>query len=84
MRGGYTPAQALRAATATNAELLDMGDRLGTLEPGKLADVIVVDGRPDQDPADLAKVSLVVKDGRVAVENGVVRLTERPPSPAAK
>ncbi len=43
---GYTPAEALVAATKTNAELLDMDDKLGTLESGKLADVLVVERAP--------------------------------------
>jgi len=66
---GYSVPEVLSIATKANAEMLDMGDRLGTLEPGKLADVIVVDGHPDQQLDDLAKVSLVIRDGRVQLEN---------------
>jgi imidazolonepropionase-like amidohydrolase len=47
VEAGFTPAEALVAATKTNASLLDLADRLGTLEPGKLADVLVVRGTPD-------------------------------------
>jgi imidazolonepropionase-like amidohydrolase len=89
IKGGYTPAEALIAATRTNAQLLDMGDKLGTLEPGKLADVIVVDGRPDQDVGDLAHIDKVVKDGILWVDHGQVvtpRHVSRPlakPSPPA-
>jgi len=43
---GFTPAQALHAATGSAADLMGMDDRLGTLEPGKIADVVVVDGDP--------------------------------------
>jgi imidazolonepropionase-like amidohydrolase len=45
-RAGLTPMQTIVCATKNNAEVLDMSDRIGTLEAGKLADVIVVDGDP--------------------------------------
>jgi len=67
---GFTPSEALMAATKTNAEILDMGEKLGTLEPGKLADIIVVNGRPDENLRDLSKVSIVIRDGDVIVKNG--------------
>lgn len=71
---GKTAAEALVAATRTNAEILGMADRLGTLEPGKLADLIVIDGRPDVDIEDLGKVEQVVVNGRVVVRDGRVYL----------
>jgi imidazolonepropionase-like amidohydrolase len=49
---GFTPAQALVAATSSAAELMGLDDRLGTIEPGKLADLVVVDG----DPYELEKL----------------------------
>lgn len=64
---GYTPAKVLGIATKTNAQILDMADKLGTLEPGKLADVLIVDGQPDVRIDDLAKVNTVIRDGVVAV-----------------
>jgi len=67
---GYTPAAALVVATRTNAEILGMADRLGTLEVGKLADLIVVDGRPDENLEDLRKVDQVVLNGQVVVREG--------------
>jgi imidazolonepropionase-like amidohydrolase len=60
--------RALVAATKTNAELLGMGDVLGTLEPGKLADVVVVDGDPLEDITilqDSTKIALVMVSGQV-------------------
>ncbi|MFI5309795.1 MAG: amidohydrolase family protein [Gemmatimonadales bacterium] len=69
---GDTPAEALVAATRTSAEMLDMGDKLGTLEKGKLADVLVVAGRPDESLDDLAKVHTVIRDGWVVVQNGAL------------
>ncbi len=83
-QAGYSIPEALVAATKTNAELLDMDDKLGTLEAGKLADVLVVNGRPDQNLDDLAKVDVVIRDGWVVVEGGKVVVprhipTEAPP-----
>ncbi len=79
---GWTVPEALVAATKTNSEILDMDDRLGTLEPGKLADVLVVDGRPDENLDDLSKVDLVIRDGYTVVQGGklaVPRHTVAPP-----
>jgi imidazolonepropionase-like amidohydrolase len=60
------------AATKTGAEILDMGDKLGTLEPGKLADVLVVDGAPDLDLEDLHRTAIVIRDGHMVVDQGKV------------
>ena len=62
---GLSPAQAIRAATLTAAECLDCQDDLGTVEPGKLADLIVVDGEPLSDITALQRTLLVVKDGKI-------------------
>ncbi|MFJ4183800.1 amidohydrolase family protein [Kitasatospora sp. NPDC089509] len=62
---GLTPAQALRTATATPARLFGLADDLGTVEPGKLADLTVVDGDPFHDFTDLARTSWVMRDGIV-------------------
>ena len=67
---GWSVPEALVAATKTNSEILDMDDRLGTLEPGKLADVLVVDGRPDENLDDLAKVDLDIGNGYPVVQAG--------------
>jgi imidazolonepropionase-like amidohydrolase len=76
---GYTAPEALVAATRTNAELLDMSDKLGTLEVGKLADVVVIDGRPDVNLDDLAKVNLVIRDGNVVLQDGQVLIPRHVP-----
>ena len=78
---GYTPLEALVAATKTNAELLDMDDKLGTLEAGKLADVLVVNGRPDERLDDLAKVEMVIRDGWVVVDGGRVTIPRHAAKP---
>ena len=67
---GYTPAEALVAATRTNAEIIGMEDKLGILQAGMLADIIVVDGSPDKNIEDLANVEIVVRDGRVVLRDG--------------
>ncbi|MBT0670953.1 amidohydrolase family protein [Novosphingobium profundi] len=84
VKGGYTIPQALQAATWTNAQLLDMADRLGTIEPGKLADVIVIDGNPAADLDALRKVSLVFKGGHLEAEDGAVIWAVREPKPLLK
>lgn len=72
VKGGYSIPQALQAATLTNANLLDMGDKLGSIEPGKLADIIVVDGQPDTNLDDLQHIDMVIKDGVPMVRGGQV------------
>jgi len=62
---GMTPAQALRSATLTVAELMQLDEDLGTIEPGKLADIIAVDADPLGDISALWNVSFVMKDGVV-------------------
>jgi imidazolonepropionase-like amidohydrolase len=77
---GYTVPEVLQIATRTNAQMLDMGDRLGTLEPGKLADVTVIDGRPDVTLDDLTKVWLVVRDGWVVIDQGRINIPRHVPT----
>jgi imidazolonepropionase-like amidohydrolase len=62
---GMMPAQALKAGTSADAELLGMLDRTGTLEPGKLADIVAVAGNPLENIAQVEKVRFVMKDGVV-------------------
>ena len=62
---GMTPAQAIRAATVTAAELLGMKDSLGSVEAGKLADLVAVPGDPLSDVSLMEKVDFVMKGGVV-------------------
>jgi imidazolonepropionase-like amidohydrolase len=77
---GYSVPEVLGIATRVNAQLLDMGDRLGTLEAGKLADVLVVNGNPDQTLDDLAKVDVVIRDGRLQVQGGQIVMARHVPT----
>lgn len=62
---GMTPAQAIRSATITAAELLGTQDSLGTIEAGKLADIVAVPGGPLADVTAMEKVDFVMKAGVV-------------------
>ncbi len=60
-----TPLQAISASTKTGAEVLGLASDVGTVEPGKVGDLIVVDGNPLADVEVLSRVSVVVQRGRV-------------------
>ena len=65
VRDGATPWQALQAATSHAAQLCGVGDDLGTIEVGKLADMIVVSANPLDDITNIRKLQLVFKEGRL-------------------
>src|SRR2546425_144293 len=62
---GLTPLQAIQAATVNDADLLGWSDKVGTIEAGKWADIIAVDGDPLKDVTTLEHVKLVMKGGEV-------------------
>jgi imidazolonepropionase-like amidohydrolase len=66
VEGGMTPMQALEATTRSAAELMGLQDELGTLEPGKRADLVVVDGDPLKVGTLAERVTAVYKDGVAA------------------
>jgi imidazolonepropionase-like amidohydrolase len=62
---GMSPAEAIRSATVTASELMAMQNQIGTIEVGKLADIIAVSGDPLKDITALQKVDFVMKGGVV-------------------
>ncbi|QQS46829.1 MAG: amidohydrolase family protein [Acidobacteriota bacterium] len=65
VRFGMTPLQAIQTSTLNASKLLGMEDKLGTIEAGKLADLIAVDGDPTRDVTQLERVKWVMKEGKV-------------------
>ena len=65
VKWGMTPAQAIRSATVSAAELLGWSDQVGTIEAGKFADIVAVSGDPLSDVSVLEKVEFVMKGGAV-------------------
>jgi imidazolonepropionase-like amidohydrolase len=61
---GFTPLQAISAATGTGAKALGIDQEVGTLQKGKFADIISVKGRPDQNINDLEKINFVMVGGK--------------------
>ena len=62
---GMTPLQAIQSGTINDADLLGWSDKVGSIEPGKWADIIAVDGDPLQDITTLQRVKFVMKGGEV-------------------
>jgi imidazolonepropionase-like amidohydrolase len=65
VKHGMTPAQAIRAATVNAADLLGLAREIGSIEAGKEADLIAVEGDPLTDVTVLKRVGFVMADGRV-------------------
>ena len=63
VEGGMPPMEAIKSATSVAADFLEIGDRLGSIAPGKLADIIAVSGNPLQDISALQRVEFVMKNG---------------------
>ncbi|MBZ5681504.1 MAG: amidohydrolase family protein [Acidobacteriia bacterium] len=61
---GFTPMEALQTATLNPAKFLDMEDRLGTIEKGKLADLVLLDANPLEDIRNTQKIAAVIVNGR--------------------
>ncbi len=62
---GMPPMEAIQSATVSAADLIGVSDKIGSIEKGKLADIIAVDGDPLKDIQLMGKVSFVMKDGVV-------------------
>ncbi|SER33807.1 amidohydrolase family protein [Sphingobium sp. YR768] len=63
--GGATPMEVLRAATIGSAEVIGHSDDVGSLEPGKFADLLILDADPRPDIANAMKIGAVMKNGRI-------------------
>ncbi|MEW6750519.1 MAG: amidohydrolase family protein [Candidatus Latescibacterota bacterium] len=64
VRAGLTPAEALQAATRVSAEAIGLADQIGTLEPGKVADLAAFHGDPTEDVGAFSRVAAVFQAGR--------------------
>jgi imidazolonepropionase-like amidohydrolase len=65
IEAGMLPMESIKAATVAAAELLGISDKVGSIEKGKLADIIAVEGDPIQDIKVMGKVQFVMKEGKV-------------------
>ena len=65
VKGGMSEMEAIRSATIIPSEMLGISDELGSVESGKLADLIAVEGNPIKDITVLQKVVFVMKEGKI-------------------
>jgi imidazolonepropionase-like amidohydrolase len=77
VEAGLTPLQALQAATRNPARVLGLADSLGSIEAGKLADLVVLDGNPLEDIRNTQKIHAVVADGQLYRRADLDRLLEK-------
>jgi imidazolonepropionase-like amidohydrolase len=81
-KAGISPMEVIGTATRRNAEYIGMQDELGTITPGKLADIIIIDGNPLENMREMRYVVGVIKDGKVikgaGAETPAQRSTSRP------
>ena len=61
---GFTPLEAITAATGLNAEIVGLDDEVGTIAAGLFADIIAIEGRPDEDIRDMGNVAFIMVGGR--------------------
>lgn len=70
LTAGFTPMEAIKSATSVAARALGIADEVGTLETGKLADIIAVEGNPLQDIKNLKKIKMVMRNGQDILSAG--------------
>src|SRR6266436_3575888 len=75
-QAGLTPLQILRSATSNGANTMGMERAIGTLAPGKVADLVILDADPLTDVMNLGKIHRVIKDGKVYVPDELMRSIE--------
>lgn len=78
---GMSPMRAIAAATRVNAQIIGKGRELGSIEPGKIADIIVVNGNPLFDITALSHVDIVMKGGQIF--KGVQTADAKPRTPSS-
>ena len=69
VKAGMSPSQALISSTRRGAELCDVADTVGTIEVGKLADLIAVEHNPLENISTLREVTFVMKEGEIVVSH---------------
>jgi imidazolonepropionase-like amidohydrolase len=68
VNAGISDVKALLAATKNGADALGKSDELGTIEVGKFADILLIDGQPWQDITKLKNIEMVILSGRIALD----------------
>ena len=63
VEGGFTPLQAIKIATLNGAKYLKRDKTIGSVEPGKNADLVLIDGDPENNISDIRKTQIVFKNG---------------------
>jgi imidazolonepropionase-like amidohydrolase len=81
-RAGIPPAEVLRMATWTAALVMGVDKDRGVIAPGKLADMILVDGDPTKNIEDINKIRTVIKDGKVYDPAAIEKALGIAPRPA--
>ena len=66
---GMSPLEAIKCATQNNAIMMGIGDKVGTIKEGMLADILIVDGDPAKKIDDLDAVAMVLREGSIVVDN---------------
>ena len=73
MKAGFSPKEAFQAGTINGAILLGLENSIGTIEPGKIADIVALRGNPLDQPEALGEVMLVMKGGEVYTPESLMR-----------
>jgi imidazolonepropionase-like amidohydrolase len=73
VESGLTPLQAITIATKNAAAIVNASDEWGALEAGKLANLVIVEGHPDQKISDTRRIVIVIKEGAV-IDRTALRL----------
>jgi imidazolonepropionase-like amidohydrolase len=73
VESGLPPSAALQAATINNARILRQSEKLGRVEPGMLADLVILEADPTQDIRNTRRIDRVIRSGRVVVPSELLR-----------